>query len=185
MSQHDSEGDQIEQAIAEYFQMKHSGTSFTVSEPFKFTIETTRREKTLCIAEDKMHRGGVTMWYAEDQILPDPETATLREISDAISRLQNLVLNSSAGSARDDAVKDRDRLNRAITVKMGSHKAMEYLGGILHYLQDLHPDDQCKAYDDALFFYNFHNPNSRVEPTGLGYTSLVQPSLLGDDSESR
>ena len=39
-----------------------------------------------------------------------------------------------------------------------------HLGQVLLILADLHPDDQCDAYCNALAFYNARHPEAKVEP---------------------
>lgn len=51
--------------------------------------------------------------------------------------------------------------------------AIKHLGDVLYLLCDLHPDDRCRALDEALEFYNKERPNWRVEPSGLGYQRLT------------
>ncbi|KWT70711.1 hypothetical protein APY04_0772 [Hyphomicrobium sulfonivorans] len=50
---------------------------------------------------------------------------------------------------------------------------MLHLGHVLSILGDLHPDDQCKAHDDAVAFFNAANPTARIEPTAGYSTRLV------------
>ncbi|QIG72578.1 hypothetical protein EVB97_020 [Rhizobium phage RHph_Y65] len=185
MTQHKSEGDQLEEAIAEYFTQKRQGTEFDTKNPFKKEIQFEKKTKTICIAEDVAHRGGMTIWYDEDQMIPNIRQLSIREIENLEKSLGARLFVSSQEHADAVIRPNLDKCRRYLSVMLHPNKAMEYLGQLLLYLQDLHPDDHCRAYEDALSFYNHHNPYQRVEPTGLGFTRLVQPSLLGDDSESR
>jgi hypothetical protein len=49
---------------------------------------------------------------------------------------------------------------------------MEHLGNVLMILAELHPDDRCRALDEAMAFYNGSNPNCQVEPA-QGYVSRL------------
>lgn len=51
-------------------------------------------------------------------------------------------------------------------------EVLERLGDVLYMLADLHPDDQCRTYVNALAFYNEHCPDAPIagEP---GYTSRL------------
>jgi hypothetical protein len=51
--------------------------------------------------------------------------------------------------------------------------AMAYLGCLLNMLAELHPDDGCRAYDDALEFYNEQNPDDQVMAIPGYVTRLV------------
>lgn len=51
--------------------------------------------------------------------------------------------------------------------------ALDHLGDVLYMLADLAPDDQCRAYVNALNFYNSQRPDCRVEPSGVGEVRLV------------
>lgn len=51
--------------------------------------------------------------------------------------------------------------------------AMAHLGNVLVMLAELHPDDRCKALENAMAFYNEHNPEARVEPIHGCETRLV------------
>lgn len=53
-------------------------------------------------------------------------------------------------------------------------QAMKHLGDVLQMLAELHEDDRCQAFEDALGFYNQENPNLRVEPIDGYSTRLVQ-----------
>lgn len=59
-------------------------------------------------------------------------------------------------------------------------EALEHLGNLLYILSDLHPDDQSKAYCDALEFYNKARPDNRVEPSGFRYQRLVEVRNMQD-----
>lgn len=50
--------------------------------------------------------------------------------------------------------------------------ALDHLGDVLYMLADLHPDDQCRAYIDALNFYNSQRPNKIVAPSGFAEVRL-------------
>lgn len=50
--------------------------------------------------------------------------------------------------------------------------AMHHLGAVLSYFAELHESDRCKAFDDALAFYNRENPDARVEPES-GYCLML------------
>lgn len=52
--------------------------------------------------------------------------------------------------------------------------ADEHLGNVLYILADLHPDDQCKAFVDALEFYNGRHPEAIIAPSDMGYVTLSQ-----------
>jgi hypothetical protein len=51
--------------------------------------------------------------------------------------------------------------------------AMDHLGNVLSMLADLHPDYQCRAFTEALSFYNAARPDARVEPHEGWETRLV------------
>lgn len=51
--------------------------------------------------------------------------------------------------------------------------AMDHLGNVLYMLADLHPDFRCRAYAEALAFYNAARPDARVEPHEGWETRLV------------
>lgn len=44
------------------------------------------------------------------------------------------------------------------------NEAMFHLGNILYYFACLDNDDRCVAFDDAMDFYNKHNPDKKIEP---------------------
>lgn len=50
--------------------------------------------------------------------------------------------------------------------------AMTYLGAVLTILAELHPDDRCRALNDAFEFYNERNPDQKVTPVA-GYTTRL------------
>jgi hypothetical protein len=56
--------------------------------------------------------------------------------------------------------------------------ATDHLGNVLAMLGDLHPDDQCRAFTEALAFYNAARPNARVEPNDGWETRLVNVGPL-------
>lgn len=60
--------------------------------------------------------------------------------------------------------------------------AMTYLGGMLNMLAELHPDDRCRAYDDALEFYNEQNPNDQIMAVPGYVTRLVHIGPLDNIS---
>lgn len=49
----------------------------------------------------------------------------------------------------------------------------DHLMMVLTILQDLHPDDRCRALDEAQEFYNKARPQQRVESDGAQYMRLV------------
>lgn len=53
-----------------------------------------------------------------------------------------------------------------------SDEAMSHLGNVLMILAELHPDDRCRALDEALAFYNERRPNAQVAPVD-GYVSRL------------
>jgi len=54
----------------------------------------------------------------------------------------------------------------------------EHLGNVLMMLAELHPDDRCQAFDDAMTYYNKQNPGKQVVPVD-GYSQrLVRRSPL-------
>lgn len=63
--------------------------------------------------------------------------------------------------------------------------ALEHLGDVLYMLSDLHPDDQCQAYIDALTFYNTTAPDKQIEPSGIGHTRLINSLNERDGREVR
>jgi len=56
--------------------------------------------------------------------------------------------------------------------------AMAYLGCLPNMLAELHPDDRCRAYDDALEFYNKANPDDQVMAVPGYVTRLVHTGPL-------
>lgn len=56
---------------------------------------------------------------------------------------------------------------------MSETEAMKHLGNVLMLLAELHPDDRCKALDNAMAFYNQHNPKAQVAPVPGFETHLV------------
>jgi hypothetical protein len=56
--------------------------------------------------------------------------------------------------------------------------AMEHLGEVLMFLQNLSPMDACQAIEDARDFYNAANPNQRVLPVTGWVTRLVSVGPL-------
>lgn len=58
-------------------------------------------------------------------------------------------------------------------------EALKHLGNVLYILSDLHPDDQSRAYVEALEFYNAAFPDCRIEPTPGFSTRLLNTSPLG------
>jgi len=61
---------------------------------------------------------------------------------------------------------------------MSQDKAMEHLGNVLLILADLHDDDRCDAYEQALAFYNKHNPTAQVRSTPGFVTRLQEETPL-------
>jgi hypothetical protein len=57
-------------------------------------------------------------------------------------------------------------------------RAMEHLGNVLTILAELHSDDRCNALEDALAFYNEHNPGAMIEPEDGFETRLVHVGPL-------
>lgn len=41
--------------------------------------------------------------------------------------------------------------------------AMEHLGKVLYFMAGFPPDDRCRAFDEALLFYNNLRPEAKVE----------------------
>lgn len=58
--------------------------------------------------------------------------------------------------------------------KDASSAAMHHLGNVLTILAELHEDDRSRAYDEALAFYNAHNPDAQVAPVEGYSTRLTQ-----------
>ena len=56
---------------------------------------------------------------------------------------------------------------------MTDKTAMEHLGEVLIYLQNLSPMDSCDALDEARAFYNAANPDEQVGPTEGWIARLV------------
>jgi len=56
--------------------------------------------------------------------------------------------------------------------------AMEHLGNVLLILADLHEDDRCDAYVQALEFYNRENPNAQIQPMPGFVTRLQEETPL-------
>lgn len=54
--------------------------------------------------------------------------------------------------------------------------AMQHLGAVLSILCDLADDERCGAIDKAVKFWNETNPESQIQPSGYGYTLLVNKS---------
>lgn len=52
-------------------------------------------------------------------------------------------------------------------------QAMDHLGDVLAILAELHPEERCKALDDAQAFYNAARPEARIEPVEGYETRLV------------
>ena len=40
---------------------------------------------------------------------------------------------------------------------------MEHLGKILSFFANLDEGDRCRAFEDAIAFYNKHNPDSQIQ----------------------
>lgn len=51
-------------------------------------------------------------------------------------------------------------------------KEGQHLGDVLYMLAELHPDDQCRAYVEALAYYNIQYPNEQIVPEE-GYSSRI------------
>lgn len=51
-------------------------------------------------------------------------------------------------------------------------ETMRHLGNVLSILAELHPDDSCRALDNAMIYYNKCNPDLQIEPV-MGITRLV------------
>src|SRR4051812_29551656 len=51
-------------------------------------------------------------------------------------------------------------------------ESLRHLGNVLVILAELHPDDQCRAYTEALAYHNQKCPDAIVEPI-MGVTRLV------------
>jgi len=56
---------------------------------------------------------------------------------------------------------------------MSQDNAMEHLGNVLLMLADLHEDDRCDAFVQALEFYNKENPEAQIQPMP-GYVTRLQ-----------
>lgn len=54
-----------------------------------------------------------------------------------------------------------------------SDLALHHLGNVLAYFADLHDDDRCKAFDEALEYYNKHCPTRQVVSEFPGSQRLV------------
>jgi hypothetical protein len=57
-----------------------------------------------------------------------------------------------------------------------------HLGNVLMMLAELHADDRCQAFNDALEFYNARHPEARVIPlagyvTRLAYEGPIDRAL--------
>ena len=55
---------------------------------------------------------------------------------------------------------------------MDSDAAMMHLRNVLSMLAELAPGDRCRAFDNALMFYNASNPDEMIEPVP-GYESRI------------
>lgn len=58
--------------------------------------------------------------------------------------------------------------------------AMVHLANVLTILAELHEDDRSRAFDEALKFYNEHNPDRQVAPVDGYVTRLSQKGPLDD-----
>lgn len=58
---------------------------------------------------------------------------------------------------------------------------LKHLGDVLYMLADLHRDDQCRAYTEAVAFYNAACPDEQVLPTEGYLTRVVHRTPLHDD----
>lgn len=58
--------------------------------------------------------------------------------------------------------------------------ALDHLRNVLMILADLHSDDQCQAYKDALAFYNQACPAQRIEPHDGYSTRLVHTTPIDE-----
>lgn len=56
--------------------------------------------------------------------------------------------------------------------------AMRHLGNVLYMLAELHEDDRCEAFDEAMEFYNKENPDLQVVPLEGFTTRLDQTGPL-------
>lgn len=68
-------------------------------------------------------------------------------------------------------------MNASTSLRLGL-KAEEHLGNMLLMMQDLHPDDQCRAYEEALEFYNDRHPEGQVAPSDFGYRRYPVGQIL-------
>lgn len=56
--------------------------------------------------------------------------------------------------------------------------AMEHLGVVLYYFSNLRDDDRCRGFDEALEFYNFHNPSMKIEKEEATFEVRLQRKHL-------
>jgi len=62
--------------------------------------------------------------------------------------------------------------------KAGRAEAMRHLGQVLYMFSDLHADDRCEAFEDAMNYYNAQNPDAMVQPVPDYETRLVHVTPL-------
>jgi hypothetical protein len=54
-------------------------------------------------------------------------------------------------------------LKRAAGSMAGEAEAMWHLGTVLSFFADLDEDDRCRAFTDAMEFFNKHHPDSQIQ----------------------
>ncbi len=114
---------------------------------------------------------------------------SLRRLIDSMGKvpadlLAELEANAKAADANPELYRDAwecamqcainiaKRHLQAATLLPGKAEALKHLGDVLIMLAELHPGDQCRAYVEAIAYYNAQCPEERIIPTE-GYSSRI------------
>jgi len=90
-----------------------------------------------------------------------------------MSNIRSVGLTETKGECQEEAKEFGVRVPGAAPTSEQPNKALSYLGGVLYMLADLHPDDHCQAYTDAVTYYNASCPDKQVLLTKKYETRLI------------
>jgi hypothetical protein len=94
-----------------------------------------------------------------------------------IDHMAAWITKQNAGYSFEGLGEDMPCIRTALTAQQAARReddAIKHLGNVLYMLAELHEDDQCRAFSEAMSYYNAARPNQQVVPIEGYSTRLVQ-----------